>query len=70
MLGNISTVTTTDLITAAKFNEIQGQVYEIVGPSFYNYRGYLSHPVTTATVITITNWGNLHQDLNQYLHVF
>ena len=65
MLGNISTVTTTDLITAAKFNEIQNQVYQIVGPTFYDYKGYVSHAVTTSTVVAYSNWGNLHQDINQ-----
>lgn len=64
MLGYISTVTTTDLITAAKFNEIQQQVYQIVGPG-YHYAGYQSQPVTTATVVAAVNWGTLHNDVNQ-----
>jgi hypothetical protein len=64
MLGYISTVTTTDLITAAKFNEIQQQVYQIVGPG-YHYAGYQSQPVTTATIVAATNWGTLHNDINQ-----
>jgi hypothetical protein len=64
MLGYISTVTTTDLITAAKFNEIQQQVYQIVGPG-YHYAGYKSQPVTTATIVAATNWGTLHNDINQ-----
>jgi len=65
MLGNISTVTTTDLITAAKFNEIQDQVFRIVGPGFYDYKGYNSHAVSTSTQISAVNWGNLHTDINQ-----
>jgi hypothetical protein len=64
MLGYISTVTTTDLITAAKFNEIQQQVYQIVGPG-YHYAGYQSQPVTTATIVAAGNWGTLHNDVNQ-----
>lgn len=64
MLGYISTVTTTDLITAAKFNEIQQQVYQIVGPG-YHYAGYQSQPVTTATVVSSSTWETLHNDINQ-----
>jgi hypothetical protein len=69
MLGFISTITTGSIVTAAKFNEIQNQVYQIVGPSFYNYHGYVSQPVSTATTISISAWNNLLQDVNQcYVH--
>ena len=65
MLGNILTVTATDLITAAKFNEIQDQVYQVMGPRFYDWHGFQGQPVTTSTAISLGAWNDLYYDINR-----
>ena len=69
MLGSIANVTTNDLVSAAKFNEIQRQIYQILGPQWMHYGSYVSTPVTTATNISAGAWNNLRSDMNRlYIH--
>lgn len=53
------------IITADKYNEIQTQVYQVVGPDFYSYDNLLSYQVTTSTTMTGEIFRNLYVDINK-----
>jgi hypothetical protein len=65
--GNIQYITTSTLISVDKFNEIQAQIYQVIGPNFYNYPNVKSHQITAnaGTKISYDSWHGLLFDINK-----
>ena len=65
--GNIQYITNSTLISVDKFNEIQAQIYQVIGPNFYNYPNIKSHQITAnaGTKISYESWHGLLFDINK-----
>jgi hypothetical protein len=67
MLGAINYTTNNDSITAEIYNTVQNQVYQVLGPTCYDYSAVLSSQLTAGTVISSTHLLNLYLDVKKLI---